>query len=87
MQKIIIKEIHDNDYILINKNGTYIKNIEFVSAYKPKVNDVVYLSDEILNEVNLFSFTELNSYSNIKENDLIKIISDKNEYYFIRQYG
>ena len=37
MKKVVIKEIYDNDYILINKNETYIKNIEFVSKYKSKV--------------------------------------------------
>lgn len=87
MQKVVIKEIHDNNYILVNKNEKYIKNIEFVSEYKPKVNDIIYLSEEILNEINLFLFTELNNHSNINEKDLIKIISGENEYYFIRQYG
>lgn len=88
MKKVIIKEIEGYNYTLIDSNNKeYIKNIEFICNYKPKVNDIIYLRDDILEEVNLFSFTEIYNENNIREKDLIKIVSEDKNYYYVRQYG
>ena len=86
--KVTISKIEDYNNTLIDSNNkVYIKNIEFICDYQPKINDIIYLKEDILNERNLFSFTEINNENNIKEEDLIKVVSENNEYYYIRQYG
>ena len=45
------------DYIVIDEKGiNYRLNIEFYSNYKPQVNDIIYVDDSILKEVNLYAF-------------------------------
>ncbi len=49
MQKLIIQEINNYEYTLINEKEKKIQlNIEFYSKYKPKVNDIIYIDDSIL---------------------------------------
>ena len=88
MKKVIIKEIKGFNYKLIDeiKNQEYLKNIEFLGSYKPKVNDIIYISDDILNEINSFTFQEITNLNDLDEMNLIKIISNK-EYYLKRIYG
>ena len=46
MKKVVIKEINNYDYTLVDSNNkVYIKNIEFYSEYKPVVGDIIYLED------------------------------------------
>lgn len=85
MKKVIIQAIDGYNYKLRENNREYIKNIEFISSYKPKVNDIIYLSEYILNEENLFTFKEITNQDEIKESEIIKIIADK--YYLKRIYG
>ena len=88
MQKLIIKEINNYDYTLIDQdNNFYLKNIEFYSKYKPQVNDIVYVDDSILEEVNLYAFDEVYDTRNVDIKDIIKIVSNDKEYYFQRRYG
>ena len=88
MQKLIIKEINNYDYTLIDQdNNVYVKNIEFYSKYKPQVNDIVYVDDSILEEVNLYAFDEVYDTRNVDIKDIIKIVSNDKEYYFQRRYG
>ena len=88
MKKVIIKEINDYDYTLVdNDNKTYIKNIEFYSEYKPRVGDIIYLDDGILNTTNIYSFDEIYDPSKAKKEDIIKVISKDKEYYFQRSFG
>ena len=88
MQKLIIKEINNYDYILVDeKENIYNKNIEFYSKYKPQVNDIVYVDNSILEEVNLYAFDEVYDTRNVDIKDIIKVVSNNNEYYFQRRYG
>ena len=88
MKKVVIKEINDYDYTLVdNDNKTYVKNIEFYSEYKPCVGDIIYLDDSILNTVNIYSFDEIYDASKAKKEDIIKVISKDKEYYFQRSFG
>ena len=88
MKKIIIEKIDNYDYTLVDKDGNYyIKNIEFYSKYKPVIGDIIYLSDNILNEINLYAFDEVYKNNNVDIDDIIKVIHNDEEYYFQRRYG
>ncbi len=88
MRKLIIKEIDNYDYMLMDQdNITYNKNIEFYSKYKPQVNDIIYVDDSIINEVNLYAFDELYDTRDVDIKDIIKVVSNDIEYYFQRRYG
>lgn len=88
MKKVVIKEINEFNYKLVDEinKQEYIKNLEFLGSYIPKVNDIIYIPDEILKEINLFTFREITNLDEVKESELIKIVSDK-EYYLKRIYG
>lgn len=88
MKKVVIKEINNYDYTLVDSNNkVYIKNIEFYSEYKPVVGDIIYLDDGILNTTNIYSFDEIYDTSKVKMEDIIKVISKDKEYYFQRSFG
>ena len=88
MKKVVIKEINNYDYTLVDSNNkVYIKNIEFYSEYKPSVGDIIYLDDGILNTTNIYSFDEIYDTSKVKMEDIIKVISKDKEYYFQRSFG
>ena len=88
MKKVVIKEIKEFNYKLVDEinDQKYIKNLEFLGSYIPKVNDIIYIPDEILKEINLFTFREITKLDEVNESELIKIVSDK-EYYLKRIYG
>ena len=88
MKKVIIKEINDYNYTLVDSdNNKYIKNMEFYSTYKPVINDVIYLDEKILREINLFAFDELYAIDKIKLENYIKVVHEDKEYYFQRRFG
>ena len=88
MKKPVIKEINSYDYTLMDKdNNIYNKNIEFYSKYKPQLNNIIYVDDSIINEVNLYTFDEVYDTRNIDIKDIIKVVSNNKEYYFQRRYG
>ena len=81
-----------NNYILEDNNKKIINLIiEFLGDKIPAVNDTIYINDKILKEKNLYTYGPLNSkYSkniDITEEELIKIITAKEEYYLQRYYG
>ena len=87
----VIDTLNNDHKIFIVKNdkdnNVYVKNIEFYSKYKPQVNDIVYVDDSILEEVNLYAFDEVYDTRNVDIKDIIKIVSNDKEYYFQRRYG
>ena len=87
MKKVKIIKIDNYNYTLYDGNKMYIKNIEFYSNHVPKVDDVIYISDKILNENNLMAFTDLFNDNLIESDDIIKIVSDKENYFLQRIYG
>ena len=88
MKKVIIKEINNYDYTLIDSdNNSYKLNIEFYSNYKPTINDIIYIDDKILNNINLYAFDEIYDKNNVLKEDIIKIVSNDKEYYFQRRFG
>lgn len=88
MKKLIIQKINGYNYIVIDEKGTnYRLNVEFYSKYKPQVNDIIYVDDSIVKEVNLYTFDEVHDTKNIYIEDFIKVVSNDKEYYFQRRYG
>ena len=87
MKKVKVVKIDNYNYTLSDGIKEYQLNMEFYSKYQPKVNDIIYLADKILDKFNLYTFDDLYNDDNVKVDDIIKIISGKNEYYLQRQYG
>lgn len=87
MKKVKVMEINDYNYTLFDGEKTYIKNIELYSDRRIQVNDIIYISEKILNENNLFAFTNLFHDRVIELDDIIKIVSNDKEYYLQRIYG
>ena len=91
MIKLIIVSIKDNQYTLESDNKTYNLIIQFYGDKVPKVNDIIYIPSKILNEINIYAYGPLNSvYSknvDVIEEELIKVVTEKEEYYLQRYYG
>lgn len=86
MEKLRIIDIRDYDYIFQKENGQILtKNIEFYKK-QPKVNDCIFISKIILNE-NVLQYGIINDLNNINENEIIKVITENEEYYLQRYYG
>lgn len=91
MIKLIIVSIEENIYTLKSENKTYEVVIQFYGDKVPKLNDIIYIPSKILNEVNIYAYGPLNSvYSkniDTTEEELIKVVTEKEEYYLQRYYG
>lgn len=91
MIKSKILEIENTNYTLEINNKTYNINLIFYGEKKPQINDIIYIPNKILKEVNIYSYGPLKSkYSindNTKEEELMKVITLKEEYYLQRYYG
>lgn len=93
MIKLKIIDIKDYDYVLEdNNNKTYNLNIEFYGIKEnPKVDDYIYISKKLLREKNLYSFGPFNSIYgklvSLTEDELIKVVTSKEEFYLKRYYG
>ena len=85
MKKVKVTNI-DNYLITledINKKQ-YIRNIEFYDI-KINVGDIIYISDDVLNEENLYTYGPIQEDATM--NDLIKIVKEDKEVYLQRYYG
>ena len=67
-----------------NNNKTYKANIEF---YNIEVNegDIIYISDGVLDENNIYTYGPIQEKSEIE--DIIKIVKEDNEIILQRYYG
>ena len=88
MKKCMIQEVDNYDFIITDEKGVVHRlNIEFYSEYKPQVNDILYIDDSVLKEVNLYAYEEINDTDNIDIKDVIKVLSSGKYYYYKRVYG
>lgn len=93
MLKLKIINIESYKYTLEDiNNKLYNINIQFYGLKEDlKINDYIYICEKILNKSTLYSFGPLNSIygksTNLKEDELIKIISNSEEIYLKRYYG
>lgn len=86
MKELMIEKIQGCSYTLKDENGnTYIKDFIFYTEV-PKENDTMIIPENILEEVNVFNFGQVDE-NNIKKEELIKIITEEKEYYIQRIYG
>ncbi len=87
MKKTVVIRIQDYNYTLYDGKKIYIKNIELYSNKKIKINDMIYISQKLLKENNLFAFSDLFQDKIIERDDIIKVVSNNDEYYLQRIYG
>lgn len=91
MIKLKIINIENTNYTLEDNKNKYNINIIFYGEKKPKENDIIYISEKMLNETNIYAYGPLNSkYSKnieVKEEEFIKIVTVEEEYYLQRYYG
>ena len=86
--KLTIKEVDNYNYTFTDDNGKiYSFNIEFYSNYKPQINDILYIDDNLIKDTNLYAFDEVYDAVNFDMKDFIKIVSNDESYYFQRRYG
>ena len=87
MKKVKITNI--NNYVVTFKDTDdkeYKKNIEFQDT-EISEGDIIYISEEILDEDNIYTYGPLTNLENIELDDVIKIIKDDKEIYLQRYYG
>lgn len=86
--KLKIINIDNYDYVLQYEDGKIMtRNIQFYIDNKPKINDYIYILKDIINENNTLQYGYINDFSKINNNEIIKIVSFDNEYYYQRYYG
>ena len=83
---LTIKEIKDNLYILEYEGNIIEKYLEFFTNTKPKVNDIIYISKNLL-DIKLLSYGHFVNYDNITEEDVMIIKSNNYRVLYRRLYG
>lgn len=87
MKKLLVKDIKDNDYTLIDDfNNSYFVNMKFYIEYKLEIGDIIYLPKSILIETNSYAFGKIEP-ENKNAVDIIKVVTNKKEIYLQRYYG
>ena len=85
MKKVKVIKIDNYIYTLEDANKKiYKKNFEFYDT-EISVGDYIYISEEVLKEVNLFAYGPI--IENNEVEDLIKIIHNDKNIYLQRYYG
>lgn len=88
MIKLEIIDINYTDYTLVDDHGRqYIVNMKFYIDGEVKVGNIIYLPKKILKEVNSYAYGPIREQEKVEEEDLIKLITDKEELYLERYYG
>ena len=88
MKKLVVQCIDNNNYMLVDEyNNVYIKNIEFYTEVKPKVNDIMYLADRVVDRISLYAFGEIYDTKNYRVDDFMKLVSNGKEYYYQELFG
>ena len=87
MKKVYVINIDNYDYLLSDGKNEYKRNIEFYSKKRPMKGDIIYLSDKVLSDNTMLSFIEPYNDSNLSVDDIIKVVSNGEEYYLQREYG
>lgn len=83
-----IIDIKNNIYFLEDRHGIIkSKCINFLVKDIPKIGDYIFMSEKIINETNIFEYGKIYNFSMLKEDELIKIKTNKNEYFLQRYYG
>ena len=86
--KLKIIDIDNYDYTFQCENGkTITRNMEFYLENKPKINDYIYISENVIKENNVLQYGYIKHLNSVNNNEIIKVVSSDNEYYYQRYYG
>jgi hypothetical protein len=86
MKKVTIKNINECSFELEDESGNkYIKDFIFY-VEQPKENDIMLIPENILEEINIFNFGQVDE-TNLNKEELVKVITQEKEYYIQRIYG
>ncbi len=86
LKKVQIVNIDKCNYTLLDMNNNEYKVSMIFYEFSPKLNDIIYLDEKILTEINIYNFGPIKD-NKIKDNEMIKIVREKEEYYLTRYYG
>lgn len=91
MLKLKVLDIEEYNYVLENNNKRYRINLNFLGDKIPRINDLIYVDEFLIEEVNLYTYGPLNGKYAKKENvdyhEIMKVVSSNEEYYLQRYYG
>lgn len=91
MIKLRVTNIEEYNYVLKHNNKEYKVHLTFLGDKIPKVNDLIYVDEFLIKEVNLYTYGPLNGkYAKMQDVDdleIMKVISLHEEYYLQRYYG
>lgn len=87
INKYKVIDVNDLKYTLENNNKKYTI-IAIFNVYIPKVGDIIYMSDTIIDDNTILEFDNLNTNDkNITEDDIIKVVNDNESITLQRMYG
>lgn len=85
MKKLKVIKIDNYLYTLEDEDkNIYVINIEFIDT-DINIGDYLYISNEVLEENNLYTYGPIEKESDIK--DLVKVIKKDKDEYLQRYYG
>ena len=86
MKKVKVVNIEDKYVLTLEDTDEkrYRRNIEFYDI-DINVGDYIYISDQILEEDNLYTYGPIEDKTDVE--DLIKIVKEDKEIYLQRYYG
>lgn len=87
MIKLQIIDINSNEYLLRDDQGNLIRKNLFFNEEQPKITDYIYLTESIINEVNIFYYGEIYNSNSTKVDEIIIIESKESSYVLQRYYG
>ena len=61
--------------------------IDFYVQNKPKVGDSIYMTKNVVKEINIFQYGQINYFNKINDDEIIKVVNEKSEYFLQRYYG
>ena len=87
MIKLQVIDINSNEYLLRDDQGNLRRKNLFFNDENPKITDYIYLSESIINEVNIFYYGEIYNSNSTKTDEIIIIENKDSSYVFQRYYG
>lgn len=88
MVKLIVVSSDGFNYEFKDEHGNKVqKNIDFYVQNKPKVGDSIYMTKNVVKEINIFQYGQINYFNKINDDEIIKVVNEKSEYFLQRYYG
>lgn len=88
MVKLTITNVDGFNYEFKDEHGNKVqKSIDFYVQNKPKVGDSIYMTKNVVKEINIFQYGQINYFNKINDDEIIKVVNKKSEYFLQRYYG